>query len=298
MFRLEACDLSDWAIGRANLPTLSLHECRLTNVNMPWLVGPRSLTACSIEGVFNATLSGRFEVAGNNFEKAVGVRFADGVPLDANTFAIDGTQIIIRRDHPSWRRVLDRAAQGDATAVDLRIKCSGRQSWQVLYRAQTNDEDWRFYAELFGGLPFETSSSLPTLLEESLGQGVVHFLGADSDSEAWRRAHLTATGPSLDVQLTPSGLRSLAELLKLDQGTAIAIVREDHDRMVLRLHPDFTQALRSVTQRSELLASWQLALGQALQPEWADDPQAVLDALLATATTTKQGEFLYAVMLP
>jgi hypothetical protein len=265
-------------------------------MRLPWVVGVEDFTGCTVSGTFAVTLSGRHEVKGNDFSQAVGVRFLDGVDLSQNKFATDGSQIVVRRDHDSWRSVLGRADAGDVVALDLKRKLSGRQTWAVLYESQTDAQDWRYYASLYGPA-VSNRSNVVQRPEESLGLGAIYFLVAANDAEAWRKALFQAAPLAFDVHLTVSGLQALGASMGVDPAAAATRVHETDEKVLVRLSSQLVRALRELSDRDELLSRWSALVAAGPEGRWADDPMAVLQALVAASSEAADDQQLYAVMM-
>ncbi|HVM19387.1 MAG TPA: hypothetical protein VM433_12650 [Mycobacteriales bacterium] len=253
------------------------------------------MTNCTISGTFAVTLSGKYDVSGNDFSKAVGVRFLDGVELAENKFATDGSQIVVRRDHRGWPSVLARADAGNVLADDLRRKLSGPQSWAVLYESQTDRQDWLFYAGIFGPAASRARTMTPGP-EESMGRGVVYFLAATNDAEAWEHALHRGSPQTFDAHLTISGLEALGAAVGLDREATATRLQETDEKMLVGLSPDLVQALRDASRPEPLLRAWNAQTALLPEGEWADDPGAVLQVLLEVASSASVDQRLYAVI--
>lgn len=295
---LERCTLRGWRATRATLQRTRLDGCDLVEAHLPWVDGSIDLVDCRVSGTFAATLSGTRAVHGNDFSQAVGTGFADGVPLHSNVFATDGSQLVVHREALSYGALLERAASGDPVAMDLSLKMSGPQAWQVLYRSQTAPEDWTFYWDAFG--PPEGRRGDPSVeLEQddgpapSFGRGVVRFLRAASDAQA-DEVGRRLTAPTLDVQLSTEGLRALGAVLGVSAG--VLVVREDENHMLVRLSEGLTHALTEA-ERDGLLIAWQEAALDPMGNHWADEPADALDELLRVAAACRPPEHVYALIL-
>lgn len=291
--RFVDCHFVGWRIGRAILDGVSFERCVLSDIRMGWISGVESMVDCTVDGVFGMPLSGRHPIIGNDFSRAIRIGFMDGVRFDLNRFAIDGSQLIVSKEHHNWPRVLARAASGDPVADTIVKHLCGRQSWEVLYRTETDPADWAFYAEHFGD--DAPSAETPERLLPSFGQGQIGFTEAADDDDAWRRGHLERPQPLFDVHLTPAGLQVLGEALGLSQSNGCTLVREDDARMLVRLEKALFTALRGVTDRQLLLQDWNERTRSLGEGEWADDPGPLLDYLLRLARRRTNGN-VYAVL--
>lgn len=299
---LRGCRIREWKIRYAGLYGTSLHDCVLDRMHLPSVEGIESMTGCTVNGLFRAYLSGRHRIEGNDFSRAIGVGFEDGVKLERNTFASDGSQLVLHRDHPRWQAVRDRAMAGDVVANTLIQRLKGKQAWTVLYISQTDPEDWLFYTRLFAP-PEVVSSALagaePRSVIPSFGRGFVDLVVAATDDDAWRAATTSASRPLADVELTPSGLDPLAVTLGQPPGGTSVVVRDDEQRMLIRLSREMTAALAQLPEEAlpEIASDWARGILEILEEdEWVDDPVLFLSHLVAAAKDVGQRS-VYVVLI-
>ncbi len=291
--RFVECRFVEWRVTNAMWRGVSFERCSFERVHFGWLAGVADMVDCVVDGVFRAELSGRHRVRGNDFTRASGVSFVDGVDHRANRFAQDGSQVIVTLDHPGWPQVVARARQGDPVADTLVKRLSRRQTFDVLYASETNAEDWDFYAGIFGGAA--RGDGVAGLA--SFGRGEAAFFRAPGDEAAWAHARRHAPEPAFDAELTPDGLAALSRALNAGPGAGWALVREDERRMLVRLDEPLVRALGRIRDDAlpQLLSTWARENDSLLGCDWSDDPDEVIRHLAELARQEPEMP-LYAVL--
>ncbi len=293
--RFVECRFVDWRVTNAIWRGVSFDRCSFERVHFGWLDGVVDMAECSVDGIFRVELSGRHRIHGNDFTRATGVRFVDGVDLRANRFAEDGSQLIVSRDNPNWSHVVARAVRGDPVADTLVKQLSGRQSFSVLYANDTDAEDWTFYKGLFGGTPSDGAhvAALP-----SFGRGVARFFRAPGDEAAWAHSRRDATEPAFDAELTPTGITALSRALTARLGAGWTLVREDDRKMLVRFDQPLIRALGQIAadQLPRVVSAWSRENEALHHGDWTDDPSAVVRHLAELARHEPQMP-LYAVLV-
>lgn len=294
--RFVDCQLPDWRASQLAMHRVTFERCHLIDWKVAWAYGITSMIGCRVTGVLRTVLSGKHRVEGNDFSQMRGIVFTDGIPLDGNRFASDGTQLIVSRDHRAWAEVEGLAHRGDVVAENLTKALAGKQSWSVLYRRDTDAADWSFYTEHFGGVAGASEAPPSELLMPSLGQGQVAFCWAFSDEDARDSVLSKRPGQLFEAQLTPAGLVILGQVLGLAPDRTIAPVASDEHRALFRLETPFLARLRAVGDHDRLLRQWVEGLEHLEEGEWADDPAAVLEELITTVQRSSEDR-LYAVLI-
>lgn len=123
----------------------------------------------------------------------------------------------------------------------------------------------------------------------SFGHGQLGFLAVPDDEVAWRRAHDVRPAPLFDVQLTPSGLYLLGQVLGLARSETCALIREDDGRALWRLGEALMAALSKVTEEQPVLRDWDERVAALEEGEWADDSRSLFEHLLRLASGRSDG---------
>lgn len=294
--RFVNCQLPQWRASQLALHRVTFQRCQLIDWKVAWGYGITSMTGCRVTGILRTVLSGKHRIEGNDFSRVSGIVFTDGIPLDRNRFASDGTQLIVSRDHGAWADVEGLARRGDVVADSLTKALAGKQSWAVLYRRETDAADWLFYNEHFGDFAGASEGPSSELLLPSLGQGQVAFLWASLNEDARDLVLIKRPGRLFEAQLTPAGLVILGQVLGLAPERTITAAASDEHRALFRLEAPFLAELRAVGDYDRLLRQWVEGLDHLEEGEWADDPAAVLDHLITTVQRSSEDR-LYAVLI-
>ena len=281
------CEFSRWRVTRAQLRGVSLRDCTLRSATFAAVQGVRDMVGCRVEGVFRVWLSGRHSVVGNDFSRAVGVHFEDGVDLSKNTFATDGSQLVLDRRQPGWEAVRRRAQAGAVVARSVVAGLSGAQVAQLLTRADMLEEDWAFYSSVVG-VSVETSPvevRAASLWPEAAVAKVISV----SDPAAGVDSADAVFHGDFDIQAGLAGIEGLAVVLSVPDD-AYVVVADDPERAVVRLEPAVRAALVELSD-AELppaAQAWAEVNEELAGGQWAEDPLGMLGALKIASAV--QGE--------
>jgi len=150
----EDCDFSGLRTTGLDAGSSDFVRCRFTEVQVkaPLGVTRARFLDCVFAGVWEANFTAgsrwRPRVQGNDFTRATGMAFYDGVAPYANRFDVGGRHLVLRRDRECWQAALDLVDQGHPWLGMKVSSLRGQgpvgygQDWALLFRDDFTGSEW------------------------------------------------------------------------------------------------------------------------------------------------------------
>ncbi len=261
----EDCDFSGLRTTWFDPDGAEFLRCKFSDVRIKASLLKAAFRDCSFSGTVEANFSAKgvfgtaqSRISGNDFRRASGMAFFDGVAANANMFDLGGRHLILRRDRECWKAALALVEDGHPWLAAKLSSLRGEgpigynQDWVLLYRDAFTEQEWdqlcadrhdpgpptatqrlRRRARGWRGIPLEDHVDDLTVAEDpgstgriSFDHGVV-FTIAPSPEEA---ATLYRNGSPTAVVPTSLDIFQVAELQARISGQSVDTVVADMDK--------------------------------------------------------------------